>query len=122
MNERRFSKNGEWATRFGAEWRIGLSEETLDDLGEISFVELPLVGKWVKAGDSVGTVEAAKAATDYFSPLDGQVVRVNHEMETSSGKLFENRNHPPWIFALAGVQDDAFEALLSEEQWKRGNF
>ena len=67
----RFTKDHEWVELDGDIATVGISAYAADQLGDVVFVELPAVGKTVKAGDSLAVVESVKAASDVYSPITG---------------------------------------------------
>ena len=76
----KFSKDHEWVTVAGGIATIGISDHAQAQLGDVVFVDLPKVGRMVKAHESVATVESVKAASDVYVPVSGQVVEVNGEL------------------------------------------
>ena len=75
----KFSKDHEWITVAGGIATIGISTHAQGQLGDVVFVDLPKVGRVVKANESVATVESVKAASDVYVPVSGEVVEVNAE-------------------------------------------
>ncbi len=73
----RFSKEHEWVDADGGVARIGITAYAAEQLGDVVFVELPEVGKKVKAGDALAVVASVKAASDVYAPVSGEVVAVN---------------------------------------------
>ena len=73
----RFTKDHEWVEADGDVVTIGVTAYAAEQLGDVVFVELPDVGKTVKAGDPLAVVESVKAASDVYAPVSGQVVEVN---------------------------------------------
>ncbi len=76
----KFSKDHEWVTVSGGIATIGISTHAQEQLGDVVFVDLPKVGRVVKAHESVATVESVKAASDIYVPVSGEVVEVNAEL------------------------------------------
>ena len=76
----KFSKDHEWVTVAGGIATIGISNHAQGQLGDVVFVDLPKVGRVVKAHESVATVESVKAASDVYVPVSGVVVEVNGEL------------------------------------------
>ena len=75
----KFSKDHEWVTVAGGIATIGITNHAQGQLGDVVFVDLPKVGRVVKAHESVATVESVKAASDVYVPVSGAVVEVNGE-------------------------------------------
>ena len=76
----KFSKDHEWITVAGSIATIGISVHAQEQLGDVVFVDLPKVGRVVKAHESVATVESVKAASDVYVPVSGEVIEVNAEL------------------------------------------
>ena len=77
----KYTKDHEWTRVEGSRATIGITDHAQDQLTDVVFVELPSVGRVVKAGDVLGTVESVKAVSEIFSPLSGRVVDVNRALE-----------------------------------------
>ena len=73
----RFTKDHEWVEVDGDVATIGITAYAAEQLGDVVFVELPEVGKTVKAGDGLAVVESVKAASDVYAPVSGEVVEAN---------------------------------------------
>ena len=73
----KFTKSHEWVQVEGDVATIGITAYAAEQLGDVVFVELPDVGKTVKAGDPLAVVESVKAASDVYAPISGEVVAVN---------------------------------------------
>ena len=76
----RFSKDHEWIEADGDIATIGITAYAAEQLGDVVFVELPEVGRSVKAGDPLAVVESVKAASDVYAPVSGEVTAVNSEL------------------------------------------
>ena len=87
-----YTENHEWIRLEGDVGTIGITDYAQGELTDIVFVELPDVGDTFSQGDSFGTIEAIKAVSDLFCPLDGTIVEINEELS----------EHPEW------VNDDAY--------------
>src|SRR5204863_9111051 len=70
----RYTKDHEWAKIEGKRVRVGITDHAQTELTDVVYVELPPVGKVVKQGEPIGTVEAVKAVCDVFAPVTGKVV------------------------------------------------
>ena len=73
----RYTKDHEWAKLEGKRVRIGITDHAQTELTDVVYVELPPVGKVVKQGEPIGTVESVKAVSEIFAPVTGKVVEVN---------------------------------------------
>ena len=122
-SEFRYTKDHEWVKIDGNLARLGVTDHAQSALGDVVFVELPAVGKEVKAGDILGTVESVKAVSDIFSPLSGKVVEVNEDLESTPETVNSSPHEDGWLAVLEmsdpaeadGLLDAAgYEALLAE--------
>lgn len=75
-----YTKEHEWARLEGETARCGISIYAAEQLGDVVYVELPEIGKEVRAGAAMAVVESAKAASDVYAPISGRVIGVNAEL------------------------------------------
>src|SRR5919198_3012453 len=78
--DRRYTKEHEWVQVEGDRGRIGITDYAQDQLGDVVYLELPELGRSLKAGESFGTVESVKAVSELYAPVSGEVVEVNSEL------------------------------------------
>ena len=118
MAERRYTKNGEWLLYEAGRCRVGLAASAVEELGDVTFVELPQIGRAAAAGEALCTLEAVKAAADFYSPVDGTVVEVNIRLGSEPELLNASPEDEAWICVLDGVSEAAVRELLDEAGWK----
>jgi glycine cleavage system H protein len=108
----RFAESHEWA-RLEADGTVtvGISDHAQEALGDVVFVELAEVGKAFAAGDQAGVVESVKAASDIYSPIAGEVIAVNSELDGSPESL-NSDPYGAWIFKLKPADAQADLAKL----------
>lgn len=80
--------------------RVGLNDQGRDDLGEVSFIDLPAVGTDLEENGKFLSVEAEKAVTDLDSPVAGKIVAVNDQLADNPGKLSSSDEQENWIVAV----------------------
>ena len=117
----KYSKTHEWVDVAGGVATVGISDFAQDALGDVVFVNLPVVGDEVVAGESFGDVESVKAVSDLICPVSGIVCAVNEELDDAP----ENLNKDPyasWIIKVKDITDQeelldaaAYEAFCAEE-------
>lgn len=95
----RYTKDHEWAKIQGSEAAIGITDHAQSSLGDIVFVELPKIGRKLKAGESFGVVESIKAVSELFSPLDGEVAAVNDSL-TKDPSVINREPYGSWMIKL----------------------
>ena len=98
--ELRYAKDHEWTRIEGRRATIGITDHAQEQLTDVVYVELPVVGKVVKAGDVLGTVESVKAVSEIFSPLSGTVVEVNRALEDAPEIVNGDPYGKGWIVVL----------------------
>ena len=95
-----FTEDHEYARVVDGVATIGVSEYAQEQLGDITYLELPQVGDNFSKGDSLGVIEAVKAASDIYSPLSGEVVEVNTELESSPELVKKDCYGKGWIVKI----------------------
>jgi glycine cleavage system H protein len=122
-SDRLYTRTHEWVQIQGDVATIGITAFAQEQLGDVVFVELPAVGKQVAAGAAAGNIESVKAVSELFSPVAGEVVAVNTELEAQPELLNKDPFAGGWLMRVkvgagagAGLMDAAtYEAFLVEE-------
>ena len=94
-----YTGHDEWVRTEGNVLVVGISDFAQDQLGELVHVELPAVGKQVKAGAVVCEVESVKAVAEIYSPANGKVVAVNTALDDSAEQINADP-YGSWIYKL----------------------
>jgi glycine cleavage system H protein len=119
-----YTKEHEWARVEGSTATFGITRFAVDQLGDITMVELPKEGATIKRGEVIGTVESVKAVSDIYAPLSGKVVKVNDPLENSPEYVNQDPYDEGWMVQLelsnpAEVGDlldaKAYVALVEEQ-------
>ena len=114
--ELKYSRDHEWVKMIDETTAlIGISDFAQSELGDLVFVNLPVVGDEVTAGEAACDVESVKAVSDIVSPVSGVVAEVNTELEDSPEMLNEDP-YGAWIFKVENITD--FEELLDAEAYE----
>ena len=100
----RFTKDHEWVALSGDVASVGITAYAAEQLGDVVFVELPEVGRTVKAGDSLAVVESVKAASDVYAPIAGEVVEANTALADAPETVNHAAESNGW-FARLRVSD-----------------
>ena len=90
---------------------VGITEHAQDLLGDMVFVETPVVGRTLAAGEECAVVESVKAASDVYAPIAGEVVAANAEVEASPEKINQDA-HAAWMFTLKPANAADLDGLL----------
>ena len=104
----RYTKDHEWAKIEGNRVRVGITDHAQSELTDVVYVEFPPVGKVVKQGDVLGTVESVKAVSEIFAPVSGKVVEVNKALEDAPEQVNKDPYGSGWMVVLE--PSDAAEA------------
>lgn len=115
----RYSKDHEWAKIDGNRARVGVTDHAQRELTDVVFVELPVVGKIVKAGEALGVVESVKAVSEVFSPLSGKVVEVNRALEDTPEAVNKSPYRDGWIAVLDLSEPGEAAALMDAAAYRR---
>ena len=113
-SELKFLSSHEWLSVDGDVATVGVSDHAQELLGDLVFVELPEVGSAVSAGDSVAVIESVKAASDTYTPVTGEIIAVNEELEDSPERINDDPYGDGWMYRVqmedAGEVDDLLDA------------
>ncbi len=99
-SDRQYLPSHEWIKAEGEDATVGISDFAQDQLGDVVYVELPEVGREVRAGDQVAVVESVKTASDIYSPASGTVTEVNGALADSPEQINAGPYESGWLFKL----------------------
>ena len=121
----KFAKTHEWIRpEAGGLATVGISAYAVEALTDLVFMQLPAVGKRVKAGDSIGEIESVKAVSDIYAPVSGEIVEVNAPLAGSLETLGKDPYGAGWIVRIrpddpaemAGLLDQAsYDAMVKSQ-------
>src|SRR5687768_314748 len=109
--DRKYTQDHEWIRVTGDTAEIGITDYAQRQLGDVVFVELPDVGKSVKAGESFGSIESVKAVSELFAPMSGEVVEVNPQLKGQPESV-NSEPHESWMVKVRLSEPGAGEPLL----------
>lgn len=107
-----FTKEHEWVEIDGTQATVGISEHAAHELGDITYVELPQLGKSVKQFDTLAGIESVKAASDIYAPVSGKVLQVNDKLEDAPELVNQGAEDAGWICKLEGVNPAEVGSLM----------
>lgn len=107
-----FTKEHEWVELDGTTATVGISEHAAHELGDITFVELPQVGKVVAQFATLCGIESVKAASDIYAPVSGKVAAVNQKLEEAPELVNEGAEDAGWICKLEASSLGELSALM----------
>jgi glycine cleavage system H protein len=115
----RYTKDHEWVKQEGKLARVGITDHAQTELTEIVFVELPAVGKEVKAGEVLGNVESVKTVSEVFSPVSGVVKEGNGKLVDSPELLNKDPYGQGWVAVVEMSDPSELSSLMSADDYKK---
>ena len=112
-----FTKEHEWVRVEESLGTVGISEHAAHELGDITYVELPPLGKSVKQFEMLGSIESVKAASDIYSPLTGKVVEVNEALDSAPEVVNESAEDAGWMARIEIADIAELKNLMTRDQY-----
>ena len=98
---------------------VGISHFAVEALTDLVYIELPEVGRTLKAGESFGEVESVKAVSDLYSPLSGEIVDVNGDLANHLDQLHDDPYGSGWIMKIKVDDESELSQLLSHAAYEK---
>lgn len=109
---RKYTKTHEWVLLEGDIATLGLTNHAQQELGDITYLELPDAGDAVSAGEPFGVVESVKAASDVYSPIDGEVVERNDSAVDAPEVINQSPYDGAWLIKVKLADPSQLDGLL----------
>ena len=113
----RYTSDHEWLRAQGTTWRVGITQFAVDQLGDITLVDLPKEGDLVTKGQRFGTVESVKSVSDLYAPVSGKVTAVNPALKDTP----ENVNTEPygsgWMIEIEATEASEVAELMTADAY-----
>ena len=119
MSEVKYSKEHEWIKLDGEEATIGITKHATEMLGDIVFAELPEKGSNVDKDGTAGVVESTKAASEFYTPVSGEVIDTNQMIVDDPSKINEDPEESAWFFKLKIKDKSEMDSLMSKEEYEK---
>ncbi len=113
-----FTKDHEWARVEGGSATIGITDFAQESLGDITFVDLPKIGQALKQSGLCATVESVKAASDVYSPLSGEVIKINEELVNKPELLNKSPYELGWLAQITIADLKEKDSLMDAKKYK----
>jgi glycine cleavage system H protein len=114
----RYTDEHEWLRDEGETATVGISAYAADQLGDVVFVELPAVGRTLKAREAFGVIESVKAVSDLYSPVGGEVTAVNEELASRPELVNADPYASGWMVKLRLTDRDDLDELRDAEGYR----
>jgi glycine cleavage system H protein len=116
--ELKYAKSHEWVRLNGATAEVGITDHAQHELTDVVFVELPAVGRILKAGEACAVVESVKTASDIYAPVSGKVTEVNPALSDNPALVNTDAYGEGWFFKLELTNPAELSALLDAEGYR----
>lgn len=113
-----FTKEHEWIRVEGDVATVGISDHAQNQLGDIVFAETPEAGRDVAKGDDAAVVESAKAASDVYAPVSGEVLEGNEALADNPALVNEDPEGEGWFFKLKLADTSELDGLMGEDEYR----
>jgi glycine cleavage system H protein len=114
MSATHFTKDHEWVRQEGDVVVIGITDYAQQQLGDVVYVELPDIGRRVEQGKEAAVVESAKAASEVYAPVSGEVVAINETILGDPALVNEDAMGEGWFIKLRLADPKQLDALMDE--------
>ena len=115
----KYAKSHEWVRVSGDTAVVGITDHAQAELTDIVFVELPALGRRVKAGEACAVVESVKTASDIYAPVSGEITELNTTVADNPALANTEPYAGGWFFKIKLSQSGELTALLSPEDYKK---
>lgn len=114
----KYTKSHEWVRVADNLATVGITDHAQHELTDVVFVELPDVGRKLKAGEACAVVESVKTASDIYSPVSGEVADVNKAVVADPALVNSEPYAEGWFFRIKLSNPAELEGLLGPEQYQ----
>jgi glycine cleavage system H protein len=114
----KFTQSHEWIKIEGDIGTVGITHYAKKELGEIVYIELPMIGKQVKSGEEVAVLESTKAAADIYSPVSGEICEINQSLQDFSEKINQQPESAGWLFKIKLADPAEAQSLLHSQEYQ----
>ena len=114
----KYANSHEWARDKGdVTVIVGISDHAQESLGDVVYVELPQLGTLISAGDEAGVVESVKAASDIYTPVSGEIVGTNEQLEEEPEIINGSPYEDGWLFIVKMSDPEELDSLMSADEY-----
>jgi glycine cleavage system H protein len=117
MAQIKYTKDHEYISVEDGVGTVGITNYAQEKLGDVTYVEVPAVGKMVKRADAVGVVESVKAASDVYTPVSGAVVQVNIALADKPELVNEDAEGAAWFFKIKLADPSELDELMDRDAY-----
>ena len=119
MSEIYYTKEHEWLKVEEDIGTCGITEFAQEQLGDIVYVELPMVGLQVTQNDEIAVVESVKAASEVYAPISGEVIAANNNLEDSPALVNDDAIGEGWFFKIRISDPTELKSLINRDTYTK---
>lgn len=113
----RYTQDHEWLRAAGTAWRVGITQFAVDQLGDITLVELPKEGDLITKGQRFGTIESVKSVSDLYAPVSGKVTAVNAQLKDAPELVNSEPYAGGWMIEIEPTEKTELDELLAPDAY-----
>jgi len=113
----RYTNDHEWLRAAGTAWRVGITQFAVDQLGDITLVDLPREGDLITKGQRFGTIESVKSVSDLYAPVSGRVTAVNLTLKDAPEQVNSEPYGAGWMIEVEPNDKGEIDELLSPDAY-----
>lgn len=114
-----YSQDHEWIKVKGEKALVGITDFAQKQLGDVVYVELPKIGTQLEFHQPLGVIESVKAVSDLYSPVSGEVLEANEELNNSPELVNEDPHGKGWIIRLKVKDESELQKLMSAVEYEK---
>jgi glycine cleavage system H protein len=115
----RYTNDHEWLRPSGSSWRVGITQFAVDQLGDITLIDLPKEGDLITKGQRFGSVESVKSVSDLYGPVSGRVTAVNGALKDSPELVNQEPYGTGWMIEIEPSEKSELDELLAPEAYDK---
>ncbi len=114
-----YTRDHEWVRVEGDVAIVGITDYAQKQLGDIVYIELPALGTHLEVHQSIGSIESVKAVSDVFSPVSGEVIEVNEELNNSPEVINQDPYDKGWIIKIRMKNKEDLNQLMTASEYEK---
>lgn len=114
----KYSQQHEWISINGDIGTVGISYYAQSQLGDVVFTELPALGKTVEKGNEIAVVESVKAASEVYSPVSGEIIKINDQLQEKPDLVNTSPENEGWFFKIKLSNPNELTTLMDSSAYK----
>ena len=115
----RYTHDHEWLKAQGTTWRVGITQFAVDQLGDITLVDLPKEGDLVTKGQRFGTIESVKSVSDLYAPVSGKVTAINASLKDAPEQVNSEPYAGGWMIEIEPTEKAEIDELMSPDDYTK---